>query len=144
MANLNAERVKSIRANLIKIIKDTIRWKFEDGSTDGEREVTYGAALKLGELIPDFNHGEGKLYPTQIFELEVNRYVDGKTDHQLKAIDVTWEIEENITQDTLNVGDLAISRPITQREIDITINDADSDMLVVVALIKVTFEDLRT
>ncbi len=144
MANLNAERVKLIRANLVKIIKETIRWKFEDGSSDGERETTYGASLTLGELIPDFNHGEGKLYPTQVFELEVNRYVNGKADHQSKAIDVTWEIEENITQDTLNVGDLAISRPVTQREIDININDADSDQLVVTALIKVTFEDLRT
>ena len=144
MANLNAERVKAIRVNLIKIIKETIRWKFEDGATDGEREVTYGASLKLGELIPDSNHGEGKLYPTQVFELEVNRQVNGKTDHQSKAIDVMWEIEENISQETLNVGDLAISKPITQREIDIIINEPDSEMLVVTADIKVTFEDLRT
>ena len=144
MANLNSERVKSIRANLINIIKDTIKWKFEDGSTDGDRETTYGAKLTLGQLIPDFNQGEGKLYPTQVFELEVNRQVNGKTDHQSKAIDVMWEIEENISQETLNVGDLAISKPVTQREIDIIINNPDSDMLVVTADIKVTFEDLRT
>ena len=50
MANVNADTLKSIRLNIIDIIENTIKWKFEDGSLDGEREETYGVSMDLKEF----------------------------------------------------------------------------------------------
>ena len=144
MANFNSATVKAIRANLITIIKETIGWKFEDGSIDPDREDSYGASLDLGEFTPGSNHGEGPMYSAQSFDLQVNRKTNGKADHQLKLIDVTCEIEENITRAALNTGDLSASKLVSRREIDIRGNEPDSDSLVVSADIKVFFRDLRT
>lgn len=144
MSNVNADTLKSIRLNIIDIIENTIKWKFEDGSHDAEREETYGVSMDLKEFLPEFNHGEGPMYIQQDFEIQVNRTVDGKSDHQSRAFDVICELEENITQENLNTGDLEVSKLVTQREMDYETNEPNSDALIVTAFIKVFFRDLRS
>ena len=146
MANVNAATVLSARDNLISIIENTLKWKFEDGSTDPDRVNKYGASLDMGSPIEDINFGESALYLDHIFNMEVNRTVDGKKDHQYKIIEVQYELLENITFTAMNSGDLATSKLVTKKpEISIIeISDPDDDALVVRAEIKVTFRDLRT
>ena len=144
MSNVNAATVKAIRTNIINIIKNTLKWDFEDGSVNTEAEENYWTQLETLAPRPGFNHGEGDMHITQAFELKVIRKVDGKTDHQEKAIDVAWELEENITEATLNIGDLLNSKLITLAEVNCRINEPDNVELIIFADITVTLRDLRT
>ena len=143
MSSVNAPTVKSITTNLKTIIA-ALKYNFEDGKIDPQAVIKAIVVLEQERATPERNSGEGPMFIEQAYTLTVKRTVTDKNDYREKAAEITFDFEENITVDSLNVGDLEDSKLVTTRDMAIDVDPYDNKQLMVVVALTVRFRDLRS
>ena len=142
--NVNAATVTSITNNIKKIIEDTLKYSFENQRIDRKTEFSPNVVLEQLKATPNRNHGEGPMYVEQEYLITVKKKIENKQEYRETSASITFDFEENITVDTLNVEDLALSKLVTVREMEIDVEEYNGKDLVVDISLLVRFRDLRT
>lgn len=144
MASVNAATVISITNNIKKIIEDTLKYNFENQRIDTKAEFKPNVVLEQLKATPNRNHGEGPMYVEQEYAITVKKKIENKQEYRETSAEVTFDFEENITVDALNIEDLVDSKLVTAREMEIDVEEYNGKDLVVNIALTVRFRDLRT
>lgn len=143
MASVNAATVKSITNNIKKIIEDTLKYNFENQRIDTRTEFKPNVVLEQLKATPNRNHGEGPMYVEQEYAITVKKKVDNKKEYRETSTEITFDFEENITVDALNIDDLASSKLVTVREMELDVEEYNGKDLIINIALTVRFRDLR-
>lgn len=144
MASVNAATVKSITNNIKKIIEDTLKYNFENQRIDTKTEFKPNVILEQIKATPNRNHGEGPMYIEQEYAITVKKKIENKQQYRETSTEITFDFEENITVDALNIENLASSKLVTARDMELDVEEYNGKDLVVNIVLIVRFRDLRT